>query len=460
MHRCKDTENPLGTEKISSLLIRFSIPTTFTLLVNNVYNLVDQIYIGRGVGVDGIAATNVAFPLTVVSMALALMLGDGCASFISLALGQGKEEDADKAFGTAFWLLIAFGVLLALAGFCFTNEIARLFGATGKIIPLATDYMRIVVFGLPFIMICAAFTAIIRADGSPKYSMKCMLIGAVLNIILDPIMIFGLGLGVKGAAYATVFSQLVSAVLMLLYLKRLQNLELQRAYLRLDFSFALRILRLGVPSFTTQILNAFVQITMNNLMGKYGANTVYGSEIAISVYGMMMKIYQIAHSMFVGVSSATQPIYGFNYGAKQFGRVRQTFKTAVIAAFFISGIWYLIFKFLPRQLAYVFVGQNELYLEFSEHCFKLFMAAFFLYAIPMVISSFFQAIGKPLKSLIISLSRHAVFLIPLSICLSGLFGLGLDGALYAAPISDVLTFILAALLGFFEFRGQRFTKES
>lgn len=422
-------------------------------MVNYLYNIVDQIFVGQGVGITGMAATNIAFPLTILVNAVALMLGDGCAANISLCLGRKEQREADSTISHALTLILASGLLAALACGIFAPQIVVLFGATPTAYAESLSYMRAIAWGIPFQLLCPAFTAIIRADGSPQYMMKCMMTGAVINLILDPIFIFPLKMGVVGAGIATVIGQVAAGCLALLYLRRLKTVHIRREDLRPTRKLTCRILALGLPSLLTQMLSALVQITLNNLMRAYGAATVYGSDIALSVYGMMMKVYQIAHSMFVGVSSAIQPINGYNFGANHYARVQKTFHIASLIAVGISVVWFLIFMVFPRQIASCFVSDNALYLDCAQHCFRLYMLAFFLYGLHMTSASFFQGIGRPGKSLLIPLARQGCFLIPLALLLSRSFGL--DGALLAAPIADALAFLLCLLLARWEFRSWR-----
>lgn len=453
MEQPQRKQNPLETEPIGRLIRRYSIPTALTLMVNYLYNIVDQIFVGQGVGVTGMAATNVAFPLTIVTIALALMIGDGCAANMSLCLGRRQQEEADRTASHTVTLLVAAGVFLAVAGSLFARQIVLLFGATETAFQASLDYTRIIVWGLPFLLFSSALTAIIRADGNPKYTMKCMILGAVINTVLDPVFIFGLHMGVGGAAIATVIGQVAAGGLCLVYLRRLQSVRIRRAWLRPTAALTGRIFKLGIPSFLTQIMTAAVQVTMNNLMTRYGAQTAYGGDVALSVYGMVMKVYQIAHAMFVGVSSATQPINGYNFGANHYARVQKTFHIASLIAVGISVVWFLIFMVFPRQIASCFVSDNALYLDCAQHCFRLYMLAFFLYGLHMTSASFFQGIGRPGKSLLIPLARQGCFLIPLALLLSRSFGL--DGALLAAPIADALAFLLCLLLARWEFRSWR-----
>lgn len=444
------TSNPLGTDPILSLLKKFSVPTALTLMVNYLYNIVDQIFVGQSVGIEGIAATNVAFPFSTICVSVALLIGDGCAANTSLSLGRGEKDYADRGFGNSFLLLILFSLFILIFGNIFLEQLVLLFGATETVFEASMIYSRIILFGLPFMIINVSFTAIIRADGNPKYTMKCMMTGALINVILDPVFIFGFNMGVKGAAIATILGQFVAGFLCLAYIPKFKSITFKKAYMKLSGKVCKTILSLGISSFFTQIATAALQIIMNNLMKIHGAATIYGSDIALSCYGMMMKIYQIAHAMLVGLSSGTQPINGFNYGAKQYDRVKTTYKYAFIFSFIISTGWFIVYMVFPSQIAYLFVNDSPMYQEFAKVCFRSYMLVFFIYGMPMVTSSFFQAIGKPSKALLLSLSRQAFFLIPLSLILSSKFGL--KGALFSAPIADTLTFIVALSLIIYEFK--------
>lgn len=444
-------QNSLGTEPIGRLLLKFSVPTALTLMVNCLYNIVDQIFIGHAVGINGVAATNVTFPIGIIAAALALLIGDGCAANVSLHLGRREQEEADGTFSNAVVLLCGVAVLLSVFGCIFAKQLVVFFGASPSVVAASVTYMRIILLGQPFGMCNMAFTAIIRADGNPQYMMRSMMIGAVLNVVLDPIFIFVFHWGIKGAALATIIGQIVSGGIALAYLPRFSHFSVRKKYLRLQGKAVGDIVRLGFPSLCTQTATAATQIVMNNLMRKYGAVTIYGSEIALSCYGLMMKIYQIAHAMFVGLASGTQPINGFNFGARQYTRVRKTIKTAAKISIVISVLWFLVFQFGGGFLASLFVEEEPLYQAFAVHCFRLYMLGFFVYGLPNVTASFFQAIGSPAKSLAVSLSRQVLFLIPLALLLSARFGM--DGALGAAPVADVLAFLLAILLLHKELRG-------
>lgn len=446
-------QNILGTDPVGRLLLKFSVPTALTLMVNTLYNIVDQIFIGHATGISGVAATNVTFPVGIIAAALALMIGDGCAANVSLSLGKKQQEEADRVFGNAVVLLFGAGLLLAGLGLIFTEQLVVFCGASPAVVADAASYMSITLLGQPFGMCNMAFTAIIRADGNPQYMMRSMMIGAVLNVILDPIFIFWFDWGIQGAALATIIGQIVSGVIALAYLPRYEHFHLKKENLRLRGKTVGAIFKLGFPSLCTQTASAATQIVMNNLMRKYGAMTIYGSEIALSCYGLMMKLYQIAHAMFVGLASGASPIHGFNFGAKQYARVQETIKTAAKASIVISILCFLVFQLGGGFLASLFVQDEPLYQEFAVYCFRLYMAGFFVYGLPNVVASFFQAIGSPKKALLVSLSRQVIFLIPLALLLSSFFGM--NGALGAAPAADIITFLLAVFLLLKEMKNWR-----
>ena len=450
MENSEKYENPLGTEPIKNLIIKYSIPTALTLMVNYIYNIVDQIFIGQGVGIEGMAATNVAFPLTIISIAIALLIGDGCAANISLCLGRKEQDTAARTVSHASTRLVVSGIIIAVVCFLFAGAIANVFGSTDTAFNQSVIYIKTIAWGLPFLMLSSALTAIIRADGNPQYTMKCMIIGCIINIILDPVFIFVFDMGVFGAGIATVIGEAYTGIACFTYLRRLKTVHIKKEALIPTPALSFKILSLGIPSLLTQIMNALVQITMNNLMSVYGSKTIYGGDTALSVYGMMMKVYQIAHSMFVGVSSATQPINGYNFGAKNYKRVYETYKMAVKIAITISIIWFAVYQIFPRFIAMMFVSDDAIYIDCAEHIFRIYMAVFFIYGLHLVTASFLQSIGKPTKALLIPIIRQAVFLIPLSIILSSKFGL--NGAVMATPIADMAVFIVAVTLAVTEFR--------
>lgn len=442
-------ENVLGTEKVGRLLFKFSVPTALTLMVNSLYNIVDQIFIGRAVGIDGVAATNVSFPLFILVAAVSLLIGDGCAANISLSLGRDEGEIAKRYFANGFLLLFMAGAVIFLGGMLFLKPMLLFFGASTAVLDISAAYTGIILWGFPFSMFTMALTAIIRADGNPGYMMRTMMIGTAINLVLDPILIFWCDMGVQGAALATIAGQMISGGLALAYLPRMEHLRLHKEKIRLERAYVFSIFKLGFPSFCMQMATAATQIVMYNLMRRYGEISVYGSEITLSAYGIMTKLYQIAHSMFVGLAAGTQPIHGFNFGAKRFGRVRQTYRVGFVASLVISFLWFSIFRWGGTIIAEIFVQNEPLFLEFTRDCFRAYMLAFFLYGPPQITASFFQAVGKPMKALLVALARQVIFLIPLALLLSRSFGL--EGALFAAPIADTMAFLLAIAMVFYEF---------
>lgn len=331
-------ENILGTEKIGKLIRKFSIPCIISLLVSSLYNIVDQIFIGWGVGYLGNGATNVVFPLTMIGLAFSLMFGDGASAYLSLKLGEKKKDEATKGVGNGIMISTLVSILYCILTLIFLPQLLNLFGCTDNLRELALKYGWIIVLGFPASMIGTTLNSIIRADGSPKYSMITMLTGAILNTILDPIFIFVFKMGVEGAAIATVIAQVVTFVLNLIYIKKFKSISITRDALKLNSKTVGRVASLGISSFITQMSIVFVMATENNLLGKYGAETKFGAEIPITVLGIVMKISQILNSIIIGIAAGAQPILGYNYGAKKFERVKETLKIVLSSSVFISTI--------------------------------------------------------------------------------------------------------------------------
>ena len=448
----QSNDGMLGAMPVPRLVVTMSLPIMLSMLISAVYNLVDSVYVAQ-YSDEAFLALSYAYPIQMLLVAFCSGIGVGFSAIFSRRLGEGDQEQAASAVCHGFFLY----------GLCWL--LFLLFALTGAapFLRLSTEDPSVARQGAQYLLICCGLSIgtcmqflterILQAMGRPAGFMIVQGSGAILNLILDPIFIFPLKMGVVGAGIATVIGQVAAGCLALLYLRRLKTVHIRREDLRPTRKLTCRILALGFPSLLTQMLSALVQITLNNLMRAYGAATVYGSDIALSVYGMMMKVYQIAHSMFVGVSSAIQPINGYNFGANHYARVQKTFHIASLIAVGISVVWFLIFMVFPRQIASCFVSDNALYLDCAQHCFRLYMLAFFLYGLHMTSASFFQGIGRPGKSLLIPLARQGCFLIPLALLLSRSFGL--DGALLAAPIADALAFLLCLLLARWEFRSWR-----
>ena len=436
-------ENILGTEKIGKLIRKFSIPCIISLLVNSLYNMVDQIFIGWGVGYLGNGATNVVFPLNMICLAFALMIGDGASAFLSLKLGEKKKDEAGKGVTNAIILSIVIAILFCLFTLLFLPQLLNVFGCTEALIEYALAYGGVIAIGLPFMMIGTTLNSIIRADGSPKYAMTSMVLGAVLNIILDPIFIFVFQMGVKGAAIATVISQFVTFSLNIVYLKNFKSIEINLKGFKFQFGMIKRVLLLGISSFITQMTFVLVAAVLNNLFKKYGEETKYGSEIPITVLGIVMKVNQILNSIIVGLAAGAQPIIGYNYGAGKYERVKKTLKNVLGISVLISTTAFILFQTIPDKLIAIFGAGDENYIEFACLSFRIYLMLCIGNGIQIPSGIFVQAIGKSAKSAVLSLSRQVIILIPAMIILSKIFGL--IGILYAGPVADGTAFVLATI---------------
>ena len=437
-------ENILGKEKIGKLIRKFSIPCIISMLVNSLYNIIDQIFIGQGVGYLGNGATNVVFPLVMIGLAFSLMFGDGASAYLSLKLGEKKKKEAENGVGNGIMLSIIVSVIFCIVTLLFLPQFLKLFGCTENLKSYAMTYGTIIAIGFPFSMIGTTLNSIIRADGSPKYSMFSMISGAVLNTILDPIFIFVLHKGVEGAAIATVISQIVTFILNVIYIKRFKTIKISKDCFKLQLNICKKVTMLGVSSFITQMSFVCVMAVENNLLGKYGAESKYGAEIPITVLGIVMKINQILNSIIVGIAAGSQPIWGYNYGAKKFDRVKQTLKIVLSASVIISTIAFILFQTIPDKLILLFGSGDENYMDFACLAFRTYLMLCIFNGVQIPSGIFFQAIGQSTKSAILSLSRQIVILIPSMIILSQLFGI--IGVLSAGPVADGLAFILAVSL--------------
>ena len=447
----ENEENILGTEKIGKLIKKFSIPCIISLLVNSLYNIVDQIFIGWGVGYLGNGATNVVFPLTMICLSFALMFGDGTSAYLSLKLGEKKKEDAQKGVANGIIISIIIAIILCVVTISFLPQLLNIFGCTDNLREYALNYGYIIAIGLPFMMIGTTLNSIIRADGSPKYSMTSMVTGAILNLILDPIFIFVFKMGVQGAAIATIASQFITFILNILYIKKFKSIKLSKQDFKFKFNIVKKLSALGISSFITQMSFVFVMACENNLLGKYGAESKFGAEIPITVLGIVMKISQILNSIIIGLAAGTQPIWGYNYGAGKFDRVKQTLKTVLSVSVVISTIAFILFQTIPDKLILIFGNGDSNYIEFACLGFRIYLMLVICNGIQIPSGIFFQAIGKSIKSALLSLSRQILFLIPSLFVLGRMFGI--NGVLFAGPVADTLAFIIAVILLIFEVKN-------
>ena len=429
-------------EKVGKLLLMFSVPSVISLVLNALYNMVDQIFIGNGVGYLGNGATNVIFPLTQFAIAVGLLIGDGTASYMNLRLGEGRREEAEKGMAAGLTALAASGVALSILLTVFLKSLCRLFGATDEIMPYALDYGYIIVAGTVFnIFPCGAMN-IVRGNGGPKTAMLSMLAGFTVNMIGDPLTIYVFHWGVKGAAIATVLGQAASAAVCIVYLAR------RKGVVRLtkrSFSGCLRFVpktaRLGLSSFVTQLAIVAVLFFQNNLLVKYGALSKYGAEIPLTALGVTMKVFTLLQNAITGLCSGAQPIISYNCGRGLRSRVRRVLKLLLCFSAALMGLATVWFQLAPMSIVRLFGSADPLYNEFSVKCLRIYLMLIFLDSFQMVGSSFLQSIGKPLPATALVLFRQILVQVPAMLILGALFGV--DGLLYAGAVSSLLVGVLS-----------------
>ncbi|PXX49235.1 putative MATE family efflux protein [Hungatella effluvii] len=434
----------LAEAPIGKLMMKFSIPCIMSLLVSSLYNIVDQIFIGRGVGYLGNGATNVVFPITVIALAISLMIGDGCAAFLSICQGKKDTDSTRNGAGNAVTILILSSIIILLV-FMFAREgILSVFGATENNINYARDYFNVIAIGIPFFMFSNGLNSVIRADGSPKFAMISTLVGCIINVILDPIAIFALHWGVKGAAIATIIGQVVSAGLAVYYLFHTKTFKLNIKSFAIKAALLKHILPLGISSFLTQLSIVIIMGVMNNVLVKYGAMSKYGADIPMTVVGIVMKVFQIVIAFTIGVAAGSQPIVGYNYGAGQHGRVKEIYKIMMIVETCIGFIATVCFEIFPQQILGLFGSESDLYNEFGVKAFRIFLCTMVLCCVIKATSVFLQSLGKPVMSMGLSLLRDFVLSVPLVLLLP--LSLGVEGPLFSAPIADIVTFLVMLIM--------------
>lgn len=435
------TQSPFATEPIGRLIVKFAVPSVIALLVNSLYNIVDQIFIGWGVGYLGNGATNIVFPITIIALALSMMIGNGGAAYLSLKMGEGEVETAKKGVGNAVTLVTIVSILLAVIFLVWIDPILTLFGATDVLRPFALEYGFIIGAGLPFMMISAAINSMIRADGSPKYAMLSMVIGAIINVILDPVFIFVFQMGVKGAAIATIIGQVASFVVSVLYMPHFKSVQLNKSSFAPCAKVSVNIVIFGLSSFITQFAITIVMALTNNLLAKYGAQSVYGAEIPLTATGIVMKVNQIMIAILLGIATGTQPIIGYNYGAKSYHRVKKALEISLIASEIVSVAALLTFQFAPMSVVSLFGSEEGLYNEFAVKAFRIFLMLCPLTGFQTIAAVKMQVMGKPVKSAILSLARQIIFFVPTALILPVF--LGVEGVLWTGPVADGLAFLLS-----------------
>lgn len=434
-----EKENILGREKIGKLLAKFAIPGIISMVVNSLYNIVDQIFIGQGVGYLGNGATTVIFPMITFAMAFSLLFGDGSATFLSLKLGEKKDNEAARGTGAGIIGFVGIGIIITILYLIFLEPLCKLFGASEAILPYAKDYGRIITYGLPFCAVCAGGASIIRADGNPKFNMIGLFAGTIINVVLDPIFIFVFHWGVKGAAFATILGQFANAVLNIYYFsKKMRNVSLNRFVFRKSISYIPRVSKLGISSFITQMALVVAMATRNNVLVTYGAKSKYGSDIPVTTLGITMKTFTIIMSIVLGLSAGAQPIFGYNYGSGKYDRVKKTFKLVAVLSTIICTVAFFLAQFKPLAIISIFGSESDLYNEFAIKCMKIYLMLIPTVGIQIMSGIFFQALGYPVQASILSLSKQIIFQLPVTILLPVF--MGVEGVLWAGPVSDVLAF--------------------
>lgn len=462
-------ELDLGTEKISKLIKRFAIPCVISMIVAALYNIVDQIFIGwSSAGAFGNAATNIVYPFTVISLAFALLIGDGAAALFSLSEGAKDKEKASKSIGNGIILLIFISIILTIIGLIFNKQILALFGGNPNEVECygyAKDYLRIICYGLPFYIIGQGLNASIRNDGSPRYAMFATIIGAISNIILDPIFIFVFKLSVKGAAIATIIGQILTFLVSVYYLKRPKMFKVKKESLKLDKSICKQIISLGLASLITQLAIVIIIAVANNLVSKYGYNTLsstntpFGVVTPLAVIGICMKVFGIVVSIVIGVSLGGMPIIGYNMGAGNTKRVKETIKYILITNLIIGFIAFILFEFFPTYIINIFGSDNPIeYTEYAKYCLNIFLGGIVLTCFIKSTSILLQSMGSSFKSTLLALSRDVIFFVP-AIIIIATISHSVVTMLWSAVIADVLSFIVAIILLKLEFKKMETLEE-
>lgn len=443
----------LGNAPVTSLMVKFAVPSIIAMLVGALYNIVDQLFIGQAVGPLGNAATNIAFPFSTSCLSLALLFGIGGASCFNLNMGRGEREKAPYFVGNAAVMMLLCGVLLMVITKLFLTPLLNMFGSPADVLPLAQEYVRITSWGFPFMIITTGGGHLIRADGSPRMTMLCNLLGAVINTGLDALFVLGFQWGMAGAAYATIIGQIISGTVAIIYLTRYKTVHVGLKHLRIRWKYTGRIMAIGMASCINQLAMMVVQIAMNNLLKHYGALSVYGESIPIAVSGIVMKVNQITFSIVIGLGQGAQPIISFNYGAEKYERVRKAFRSAITVGAAVAVSAFILFQLFPREIIAAFGTGSDEYFDFGVKFFRVFLFFTWLNCLQPIASTFFTSIGKSVKGAFLSLTRQILFLLPPMIALP-LF-MGIDGILWSGPLADLLSGIACVIMLIVEFRIMR-----
>ena len=436
--------NPLAIKPVGDLMLKFAIPSIIGMLVSSLYNMVDQLFIGRSVGPLGNAATSIAFPFTTICMAIALLMGIGGASAFNLTLGRGNREDAPYYIGNSLSVMTIAGVIISVLTLLFLEPLLHLFGSSPAILPYAKDYVKITAIGFPLLIISSAGGHIMRADGSPQMTMISSITGAIINTVLDAIFVFGLHWGMKGAALATIIGQGVSTAIVLIYCMNFKTVPLRKEHIIPNMDAIKMICAIGMASCFNQLAIGVVQIAMNNSLRHYGGLSQYGPDDPIACAGIVTKVNMIVFSIVIGLAQGTQPIESFNYGAKNYERVKQAFFMALRIGAVVSITAFVFFQLFPKQILGFFGKGSESYYEFGAKYFRIFMFLTWFNCLQPIASTFFTSIGKAVKGIFLSLTRQLIFFLPLLMILP--MFLGIDGILITGPIADILAGLSAIIM--------------
>lgn len=438
-----EQNNYLSTEKVGVLLRRFAIPCIFSLIISCLYNIVDQIFVGNGVGYLGNAATGVIFPITVIGWGVSLLFGDGAAADLSVSFGKNETQDIHTSVGNSMLCSFLCGVIIIVVSYSLGDNLLCLIGATDANLSLAHDYGFIIYFMMPLALVQNTLASIIRADGSPRYAMCAMLVGAVINIIGDPVAIFVLNMGIKGAAYATILGQFVSFIICLLYLTKSKTFKISLKSFRPNSAILKRVATLGASSFLTQLSIVVITIVNNVLLVKYGAASVYGADIPLAAFVVIMKLFQIVLNVAIGIAAGAQPIVGYNYGARNYGRVQQLLKLIIKWTVIVCVVCTIMFELFPLLFIQMFGADGELYTQFAVLCLRIYLSLIIFTCVQKVCAIFLQSIGHAKAAAPLSVLRD-VLLIFFSLIVP-IFG-GVTGIFLAAPISDVIAIAITSVV--------------
>lgn len=449
----------LGEGKISKLLLKFSIPCVMGLLISAFYNIVDQIFIGNSeLGYLGNAATGVSFPVICIANAFAWCVGDGAASYLSICAGRKDTDSAHKCVGTGITVTLIISIVLMIICEVYAEPLMKLFGASEQTMEMAVQYFRIIAAFFPFYLLLNVMNSMIRADGSPAYAMSAMLIGAIINIVLDPVFIFIFKWGIEGAAWATAIGQLVSCMVCAVYFFRPRSFVLSKRSFIPNRAILRNIILMGTATFITQISIVVTSLVCNMTLSRFGEMSKYGPDIPISVFSIQTKVYTIVYSIVTGIVLGGQPIFGYNYGAGKMDRVRKTYKIVLISTLIVGGVATLIFQLYPKAVIGIFGSGDALYQEFAVKTFRIYLSLVTITCLIKMTAVFFQSIGKSVHAVVASLIRDILCFTPMALILPMVLeaktpGLGIDGILYAAPIADLVAVIIVVRLSLSFFRS-------